>query len=330
MNLFNERILSASNWTPLRELAKRVGLTALDVGARGGVSNDLLPLASAVDYYGFEPDPAECDRLNSDGIPHPWKQVTFFPTALNDSDNHLDLHLYRQRGCSSVLTARREMARQFKRENYYDHEGDIKIKAQSLDKVIDEQKIESPAYMKIDVQGMEDRVFQGAKDALSHSLVGIRTEVSFFPLYEGQPLFAEIDQLLRPYGFVPMRWLELHAWRRSTLKKYPASGNGPYPYSFGQMIHGDVLYLMHPEAFVGGSANDARRLIRLGLIAACYGHIDHAHSAFSHPLAKAYLSEESDINPLVQLQKISRQMAARARLISLGNSFLKLRDKMTK
>lgn len=68
-----------------------VGLSALDVGARGGVSTDLAEIAGAIEYYGFEPDSIECKKLNQGKSHQPWKSVTYLPTALADGDRDLKL-----------------------------------------------------------------------------------------------------------------------------------------------------------------------------------------------------------------------------------------------
>lgn len=56
-------------------------------------------------------------------------------------------------------------------------------------------------YLKIDTQGFERSVIEGAE----RTLAGVRLielEMSFVPLYEGQPLFAEMLELMRAKGFV--------------------------------------------------------------------------------------------------------------------------------
>ena len=51
-------------------------------------------------------------------------------------------------------------------------------------------------FLKMDVQGGELAVIEGAQKALGAVSV-IETEVEFVPLYEQQPLFADIDIALR-------------------------------------------------------------------------------------------------------------------------------------
>jgi len=297
----------------LVSLAQRVGLVALDVGARGGVNQDLLSLAPGVDIFGFEPDPEECTKLNVKSDKGPWKSLNFIATALADSDRSIRLNLYKKRGCSSVLSARKDLGDLFSRGDYYIHEGFVEAPASTLDSIVVENPIASPAFMKIDVQGMEVDVFTGSQKTLSEHLVGIRTEVSMFPMYESQPLFAEVDQALRKFGFVPMRWLELHEWRRSTRVKYPAISKEPMPFSRGQMMHGDVLYLMHPEAMEDGTDAKIRRLVRLALVAICYGQLDHAHATLSRPRVREFVQGCIGSDPIGVLEKLSMSMARATR-----------------
>ena len=57
-----------------------------------------------------------------------------------------------------------------------------------------------PILLKIDVQGYEDQVILGAT-RIMQQVDSIMIEMSFQPLYQGQPLFDEIYQLLISKGF---------------------------------------------------------------------------------------------------------------------------------
>jgi hypothetical protein len=72
------------------------------------------------------------------------------------------------------------------------------VETKRLDDIVEAK---GTAYLKIDTQGSEVMVLQGAAETLASTLV-IHTEVLFVPLYKYQPLFADIDALLRSSGFM--------------------------------------------------------------------------------------------------------------------------------
>lgn len=299
----------SNEYADIQRIAETFPLSAVDVGARRGMSSDLLPIASGVNAYAFEPDPEEHRRLSDSEETSPYRSVTAIQTALGVASGEFELNLYRQRGCSSKYLARQEKGRLFSRGDYYIHDGTVTVPVSSLDGLVSSQTIASPAFMKIDVQGMEVEVFQGAGRTLSDSLIGIRTEVSFFPLYEEQPLFAEVDQVLRSFGLYPMRWIESHSWRRNSRKKLPSLGPDPMPYSHGQLMHGDLLYLAMPEDLNAGSEEEMTKLIHLGLISTCYDMLDHAQAAFDRGSVRQYCRSIAGVDPLEALFSISLEKA---------------------
>lgn len=293
-------------------LLDEITLTCLDAGARGGFTEDLLPIARAVDAVGFEPDAAECDRLNGAAAAgdHPWRRLRFLGTALGGSTGTGKLNLYRQRGCSSFLQADGELAALFARDDYYILEDTAEVATARLDDISALEGFEAASFIKLDVQGAELEILSGARRLLTESLLALRVEVSFLPVYRDQPLFADIDKELRRYGFMPQRFLELHAWRRTTKTKLPGLAGGPLPYSQGQMIHGDVLYFRHPELLPDNSHNALEALTRAGLLAIAYGHIDHAAAIFGRPNVKQYLDRRFGLEPLAALSRISKGFAS--------------------
>lgn len=62
-------------------------------------------------------------------------------------------------------------------------------------------RLDPPLLIKIDVQGFERAVIEGGGAVLSQAEV-IVLEVSFCELYQGQPLFGEIHELLARRGFI--------------------------------------------------------------------------------------------------------------------------------
>ncbi|MFH2008141.1 MAG: FkbM family methyltransferase [bacterium] len=78
--------------------------------------------------------------------------------------------------------------------------------------------------VKLDLQGYELEALRGCEELLPRIKV-ITTEVEFVPLYETQPLFADIDLFLRAHGFRLLNLYEL--WTQED----------------GQLTAGDAVYL---------------------------------------------------------------------------------------
>ena len=255
-----------------------VRLTCLDIGARAGFTRDLLPIASSVDAVAFEPDREECERLNRQAAAGhaPWHSLRYLPVALGPSDGPKTLNLYRQRGCSSLLEADRQLAARYVRDDYFELDGRVEVDTMPMDDAATRYGFADATYLKIDVQGFEREVFRSGSRLIGDSILAIRAEVSFVPLYKQQPLFGDIAAHLAAFGFVPLGFEEMHEWRRSTKVKHPIRASGPLPYSRGQLVHGDVLFVRDPETLPDGNEGDAERLLKAAFLALTYGYVDHA------------------------------------------------------
>lgn len=97
----------------------------------------------------------------------------------------------------------------------------------------------------------------------------IQTEVSFMPLYKGQPTLGDIDVELRSQGFVP------HCF--AAIKKWPIApcvfNNNPRQ-ALNQLLEADIVYA---RDFSRPDAMSDEQLKHLALIALhCYRSIDLA------------------------------------------------------
>ena len=95
-------------------------------------------------------------------------------------------------------------------------------------------------FLKMDIQGAELVVLQNGKTTLNKCLA-MQLEVSYFPLYEDQPSFGEIDIYMRSIGFVPHRFLDIKRWSIT-----PTIFNNNFRTPGNQQLESDIIYIRDP------------------------------------------------------------------------------------
>ncbi len=167
-----------------------------DIGANVGQSaiafNALFPSAQ---IYSFEPVPAcfEEFKVRTQGL----QNIHAFNIALGDSVGETEFEMNEFPACSSFLPLANSHKDLF---DYAAKTSKIKVEVNTLDNFSSDLDLPTPILIKIDVQGFEDKVLRGGKHFVSKSDVLI-IETSFKPLYEGQPLFKDIYEILKDWGF---------------------------------------------------------------------------------------------------------------------------------
>mgnify|MGYP001424891853 CR=1 FL=1 len=86
--------------------------------------------------------------------------------------------------------------------NYLDLKRKISINCCTLDQFTLDKNINKINILKVDIQGSELKVFEGAKRLLEKNQIDlIYTEVFFLPFYKNMPLFNDISAYLNSYGY---------------------------------------------------------------------------------------------------------------------------------
>ena len=65
-------------------------------------------------------------------------------------------------------------------------------------------------FLKIDAQGAEYEILQGAENFLTHSCIGLHLELFNIPLYKGIKLLPEVEEYLSGFGFSLVRKMPFH------------------------------------------------------------------------------------------------------------------------
>jgi FkbM family methyltransferase len=212
----------------LRGLLGERAATALDVGARWGAGASWYALPPLIATVGFEPDPDECARLNQQ------RSSTFEryePVALGKIDGKVQLTLTEEPGCSSIFAPDPEVIARYPLLRVMRPQRSIEVEVTRLETWAKRAGCGDVAFLKLDVQGAELDILEGAGDLLD-GCVGLEVEVEFFPLYLGQPLFSDIEQFLRARGF--------SLWRLGNLVHYSEGPTLPRDREDAVVFNGDV------------------------------------------------------------------------------------------
>lgn len=170
----------------------------VDVGAnRGQFSIYASRLFANADFFCFEPlsVPFDVSKKLLKGDRFALERVALgagsYKTAMNISA-HDD--------SSSILGMRSKQTETFSGTGFVGSEG---IDVVSLDDALAHRHIDKPerAFLKIDVQGFELEVLEGAKEKLQY-FEWIYCECSFVELYAGQPLASTVIAWLQDRSFI--------------------------------------------------------------------------------------------------------------------------------
>jgi FkbM family methyltransferase len=191
--------LDAARTRVLREHGIAV---VLDVGANAGYyAEGLRSLGHRGRIVSFEPLPGAyaelADRAQGDPL---WETRQL---ALADDDGSTTINVAANSWSSSLLPMTERHLAAAPGSEYVGNEVVETARLDALDGLV---RPGERALLKVDVQGAELKVLAGAERTLE-SVDAVEAEVSLVPLYDGQPLAAEVMQALHDLDFRPI-WLE--------------------------------------------------------------------------------------------------------------------------
>ena len=257
----------------------------VDVGAMICGQEAYRPLLDrgCATVIGFEPVREECERLNREmGAHH-----VYLPYVIGDGRKYM-FHLCNYPMTSSLLEPNPEVLERFgELAELTQVVATVPVNSVRLDDI---EEIGDADYLKMDVQGAEVIVLDGAPRLLE-DIVVVHTEAEFVPMYRNQPLFSELDQALRRHGF----WLHrIPAVAGRALRGSTLPGQ--------QMLWCDAVYIRRLPDFERLSPS---KLLKLAVILhEVYGSADFAAFALQcrdaqtgERLAPAYLELTAAAEP---------------------------------
>lgn len=197
----------ASTAQVVAELFPGLAINIADVGARWGSTGAWYRVPPLGKVCGFEPDEAECARLNELAGPN----ERYFPVALGASNGDAELTVTVEPACSSLLPPIADVIERYPALHSVRPVRRQRVQLRRLDSLAREEAWPAFHVMKLDTQGTELDVIRGAGTLLKDVLC-LEVEVEFNPIYAGQPLYGDVDATLREHG--------LSVWRFRTLAHY--------------------------------------------------------------------------------------------------------------
>jgi FkbM family methyltransferase len=170
--------------------------TVIDLGSNiGQFTNTISALLPNAKIFSFEPIPSCFTQLCSSVKKN--SNVRTFNLGIGSESGVISFQQSKFSAASSFLIATDKLKESFP---HIGESNNIDVTIARLDDVVRDLEIGNSLFIKIDVQGYEDKVLAGGEQTIRRSKV-IIIETSFEKLYNQQPLFHDIYNILVNWGF---------------------------------------------------------------------------------------------------------------------------------
>jgi FkbM family methyltransferase len=263
----------------------------VDVGANpidGDPPYKAMLAAGLCEITGFEPQAEALARLEASRGP----RERYLPYALGDGSART-LHVCELEGLTSLLVPDPAHLALF---NLFPIWGRVKQQIPVTTRKLDDiAEIAHLDFLKMDIQGAEREVLAHGRGKLAETVV-IQTEVSFVPLYQGQPVFGEMDLALRELGFLPHCVTGTKIWPIAPMVVGDQPNRG-----IRQLLETDMVYVR--DFSRPGNMSD-EQWKHLALVAHhCYGSYDLALKAIVTLIGMGAVPDDSNKRYLASLRK---------------------------
>lgn len=272
-------------------------ISLVDIGAAGGLQDRWRPFSKFVDLVAVEPDPRakeSIEKLESTIL----RSLHRVNSPLASTNRELDFYLCKHPRQSSVFKPNAAHFAKYNDGHKWNVEKVEEMSAITLDSAI-ASRVKSD-FLKIDTQGSELDILQGAAETLQ-SCLGVEAEVEFREMYELQPLFGDLAKYMLDNGFEFIDFVAFGKWERSRpdgLRTF-----------LGELIHADALFMRSPESAVAlaHKLHDTNLILRYLALLCIYARSDMMRATLK------IASEQHLINEsvLIQLQRIADQIDER-------------------
>lgn len=218
-----------------------IDCVVLDAGARYGLHPTWAEFRSLMAFHLFEMDADEAARLERKYQDD--ERITIHPIALYSADTSLTYMVRTHQALNSVFESNDVL---LESSDYMQREFSAteqkSVEARSIDSLFNDTEVH---FMKLDTEGAEFEVLSGAKKTLADSVLGVRSEVLFAPIYVDAPMFGELHGLMTDQGFELLNLDYSGAGNRA--------GKFTMPGKFGQLLSTDAVWTVSNDRLFSSS-----------------------------------------------------------------------------
>lgn len=173
----------------------------LDIGANTGqFASKMIDCGYRQRIISFEPLSSAYPHLLKNALKHEnWEAAE--RAAIGDLDGMIHINVSINSHSSSILTVNQQHVDAAPSAAFI---GKEEVPIKKLDSLMNEFDGSSAILLKIDTQGFEKNVIEGALHLIQTKVKIILLELSLLPLYEGAVTFADMVKYLETIGFEPL------------------------------------------------------------------------------------------------------------------------------
>lgn len=243
-------------------------LVVADVGAAHGLPAHVAILKDVAELLLFEPNEQAARELENQ-YRDSTTRLRVFRVALSENGGPRTLYVTNAPTGSSLLAPRKEHAIEIGDSEYFFPVREVAIETRSLGSVLRETAVNRLDLMKLDVQGSEYEILRGLGSEHRETILAVELEIGLQNAYANQPLFSDLDTLLRSWGLqlFDIKPARSHRAKNGDYSYYPEKifrVDRDSPTLSKRVWELDAIYFRQPDALlVNHDVAALRRLISL-------------------------------------------------------------------